>query len=350
MKKIINTGIIGFGLSGRVFHAPFLHLHPGFNISQIVERTSKESSKLYPEATIVKSYIDVLKDPAIELMVICTPNSLHYQMAKDSLLAGKHVVVEKPFTVTSTEADDLIQLSEKLNLRIFVYQNRRWDGDFLTIRQLLKSGALGELKEYEAHFDRFRPEPPRNVWREHINEGGGVLYDLGSHLIDQALQLFGIPNGLEAKITNQRNGSVVDDYFRIILYFKCLRVILTAGMLVRDPGPRYILHGILGSYIKYGIDPQEKDLREGRLPGSKNWGNESPDQWGMITIDYQDLNIHGSVETEAGCYQEFYRNVYDVLTGKAEMAVKPLEARNVIRIIELAFESNKLSKRIKVKL
>jgi len=349
MKKI-NTGIIGFGLSGRVFHAPFLHLDTGFNISKIVERNREESRTDYPYTEIVKNHTDILNDPAIELVVICTPNSLHYQMTKDSLVAGKHVVVEKPFTVTSAEADDLIRLSEKLNLRIFVYQNRRWDGDFLTIRKLLKSGTLGELKEYEAHFDRFRPEPPRNVWREQINEGGGVLFDLGSHLIDQALQLFGIPNSLEAKIASQRNGSLVDDYFSINLYFKCLRVILTAGMLVRDPGPRYILHGILGSYIKYGIDPQEKDLREGRLPGSKNWGNESPDQWGMITIDYQDVNIHGSVETEAGCYQEFYRNVYGVLAGHAEIAVKPVEARNVIRIIELAFESSKLNKRIKVKL
>lgn len=350
MKRIINTGIIGFGLSGRVFHAPFLHLHPGFNIRKIVERNKQESGMIYPGATVVKDYSDVLKDPAIDLVVICTPNSLHYQMAKDSLLAGKHIVVEKPFTVTSAQADDLIRLSEKLNLRIFVYQNRRWDGDFLTIRKLLKSGALGELNEYEAHFDRFRPEQPRNVWREQINKGGGVLYDLGSHLIDQALQLFGIPNNLEAKISSQRNGSKVDDYFRLILYFKCLKVILTAGMLVEYPGPRYILHGILGSYIKYGLDPQEKDLRGGRLPDSKNWGNESPDQWGMITIDYQDVNIHGAVETEAGCYQEFYKNVYDVISGKAEMAVKPVEARNVIRIIELGFESNRLNKRIKVKL
>jgi scyllo-inositol 2-dehydrogenase (NADP+) len=350
MKKKINTGIIGFGLSGRVFHAPFLHLDPGFKITKIVERNSEDSKTFYPEAEVVKDYSALLNDPLIELIVICTPNHLHFQMAKDSLLAGKHVVIDKPFTVSVKEANELIGLSLKINRKIFVYHNRRWDGDFLTIRKLLKSGALGELSEFEAHFDRFRPHITDHNWREEAKNGGGVLYDLGSHLIDQALQLFGTPHELEAEIASQRKGSKVDDFFRIILYYKNLRAILTAGMLVKAPGPRYIIHGLLGSFIKYGIDPQENDLREGLLPDTDDWGTESPEHWGLVTIDYLDLNVHGSIETEAGCYQEFYRNVYDVLINDSDIAVKTIEARNVIRIIELAFESSRKNQKMKVKL
>lgn len=350
MNKTINTGIIGFGLSGRVFHLPFLHLNPGFRIRKIVERNSDDSKTFYPDVVVVRNYTDLLNDPEIDLIVICTPNHLHYRMAKDCLKAGKHVVVEKPFTLNTIEADDLIRISEEADLRIFVYHNRRWDGDFLTIRKLLKSGALGDLNEYEAHFDRYRPEIPNHSWREEKNNGGGVLFDLGSHLIDQALVLFGLPGELEAEIEMQRNGSKVDDYFRIVLFYENFRVILTSGMLVSEPGPRYILHGVLGSFIKYGIDPQENDLRQGLAPESENWGTESPDKWGLITIDYLDLNVHGSIESEAGCYQEFYKNVHDVLTGNAEMVIKSSEARNVIRIIEFAQESSRVHSRIKVKL
>ena len=349
--KVINTGIIGFGLSGRVFHAPFLHLNPGFRIAKIVERNSEDSKTFYPEAVVVKDYKDLLKDSAIDLVVICTPNHLHFQMAMESLIAGKHIVVEKPFTVSTSEADELISIAGKYDRRIFVYHNRRWDGDFLTIRKLLKSGALGDLNEYEAHFDRYRPEISRDIWCEDNKiKGGGVLYDLGSHLIDQALLLFGIPSELEAEIENQRNGSWVDDYFRIVMHYKNLKAILTSGMLVSEPGTRYIIHGVLGSFIKYGIDPQENDLRQGLMPDSDTWGQESPEKWGLVTIDYLDVNVNGSVETEAGCYQEFYQNVYGVLVNGDEMAVKAWEARNVIRIIELAFESSRFQKKLKVKI
>lgn len=350
MEKIINTGIIGFGLSGRVFHLPFLQLNPGFRIRKIVERNSDDSKTFYPEVDVVRNYTDLLTDPGIDLVVICTPNHLHFPMAKDSLKAGKHIVVEKPFTIHTAEADELIKLSEESGKKIFVYHNRRWDGDFLTIRKLLKSGALGDLNEYEAHFDRFRPEIPVNAWREEKSNGGGVLYDLGSHLIDQALALFGVPLELEAEITSQRNGSRVDDFFRILLIYKNMNVILTSGMLVDDPGPRYILHGVLGSFIKYGIDPQENDLRQGLVPENNNWGVENPDKWGLVTIDYLDLNVHGAIETEAGCYQEFYRNVYDSLVNNEGMAIQPVEARNVVRIIEIAFESSRMKKRVKVKI
>ena len=340
-QKVINTAIVGFGLSGKVFHAPFIHVHNGFSIKKIVERHKQESKDIYPYIDIIKDYKDILNDPDIDLAVICTPNTLHYQMVKETLLAGKHVVIEKPFTPTSNEADELIELAKSKNLKIFVYHNRRWDGDFLTIQKLIKSGVLGNLQEYEAHFDRYKPELTKNVWRDEPISGGGILYDLGSHLIDQALVLFGKPNAIKADIQSQRKGSKVDDYFELHLLYDKLKVILKAGMLVKETEPRFILHGLLGSFIKYGIDPQEEELRQGQFPTGENWGIESPDTWGIVTIDYQDMNIHGNIETEAGCYQEFYNNVYDVLRNGAEMAVKPHEARNVIKMIELAFKSSK---------
>ncbi|MBE9491275.1 MAG: oxidoreductase [Bacteroidetes bacterium] len=348
-ENIINTGIIGFGLSGKVFHAPFLHTHPGFFLKKIVERHSDESRKIYPYVEIVRDFHDLLNDPGIDLVVVSTPNTLHFPMVNECLLAGKHVVVEKPFTPTSKEAEKLIQLAQSVNRKIFVYQNRRWDGDFLTIKKILKNKLLGDLQEYEAHFDRFKPELSPNAWRDEDKPGGGILFDLGSHLIDQALQLFGKPESIYADIQAQRKGSKKDDYFELNLFYPELKVILKAGMMVKEPGPRFILHGSKGSFIKYGIDPQENKLVEGLMPDTENWGMEKPENRGMLTTELNELYFDGHIETEPGCYQKFYENVYDVFVNNYEIAVKPEEARDVIRIIELAFESSKRKMEIKVK-
>jgi len=347
-KKTIQTGIIGFGLSGRVFHAPFLHTHHRFEIKKIVERHKTESESIYPYVQVVNDYYELLKDPDIELIVVCTPNTLHFNMVHESLKAGMHVVVEKPFTPTSIEADELIKLAESMNRKIFVYQNRRWDGDFLTISKILKTGVLGNIEEYEAHFDRYKPEINPLAWRDFPKPGAGILYDLGSHLIDQALCLFGKPASILADIQSQREGCEVDDYFRLQLKYEGHNVILIAGMLVENPGPRYVIHGVLGSYVKFGIDPQEEALQAGQMPEGDNWGAENPENRGMITIDYQDLKIDGRIETEPGNYMKFYDNVFDVLRNDGDTAITPGDARNVIRIIELAYESRRINKEIEV--
>lgn len=347
-QKTIQTGIIGFGLSGKVFHAPFLHTHPGFEIKKVVERNNEESKSIYPYVEIVEDHRNLLNDPEIELIIVCTPNTLHFKMVQECLNAGKNVVVEKPFTPTSREADELIKLANSVNKKIFVYQNRRWDGDFITIGKVLKSGMLGDIEEYEAHFDRYKPEINPYAWRDFPEPGAGILYDLGSHLIDQALNLFGKPKSVLADIQSQREESEVDDYFRLQLNYSTFNAILTAGMLVEDPGPRFVIHGHLGSFVKFGIDPQEKELQAGKMPEGEDWGADNPENWAMTTIDYQDLNIDGSIETEPGNYMGFYNNVYDVLRNDGTMAVQPEEARNVIRIIELAFESRRVNKEINV--
>jgi len=341
MKRVINTAIAGFGLSGKAFHAPFLHLHKGFALKKVLERHHEKSKEQYHDVTVVRQMDEILKDKEIDLVVICTPNVYHYEMVKSCIEAGKHVVIEKPFTHSYKEALELTELAGKKNVKLFPYQNRRWDGDFLTIKKILKSGALGDIQYYEAHFDRYSPDRKRAAWRDEELPGSGVLYDLGPHLIDQALQLFGSPESIEAVIQSQRDGSKVDDYFLISMYYPDKVAKVTAGMLVKDPGPRYIIHGNRGSFIKYGIDPQEAALRKGEMPDTEHWGEESPKTWGLVTIDYDDdLNFNGHVETEPGNYMAFYDNVYDVLTKGEKQAVKPTEAAEVIRIIEMAFEGS----------
>jgi predicted dehydrogenase len=339
--KSINTAIIGFGLSGRVFHAPFIHTHAGFKLLKVVERHGETSKELYPYITIAKDYKELLDDENLDLVIITSPNIFHFQQAKDLFEAGKHVVIEKPFTPTSAEADELIRIADKFGKKIFVYQNRRWDGDFKTVQQVVYHGYLEEILEYEAHFDRFDPGPRRSAWRDEPLPAGGVLYDLGSHLIDQALVLFGLPQAVFADIRSQRPGSKVDDYFEVNLYYERMKATLKASVFVKEQGPRYLIHGTKGSFIKYGTDPQEEMLKKGVMPDAPDWGKDDPIRWGVLNSETQGKWFCGNLETEPGNYMGFYDNVYDVITKGMEQAVKPEEARNVIRIIELAIESHK---------
>jgi len=338
--KKINTGIIGFGLSGKIFHAPFLHTHSGFNLKKIVERNCVESKKIYPYVEVVPDYQNLIKDKTLDLIAVCTPNMLHFYMVKEILKAGKHAIVEKPFTTTSKEADELIKIAKKKKRNIFVYQNRRWDGDFLTIKKILDGNLLGDLYEYEAYFDRYRPELSTN-WRDENIPGSGILYDLGAHLIDQALNLFGHPDKLNADIQLQRKNSSVDDYFRIELNYPNLEVVLTAGKLVEELGPRFILKGQKGTFTKFGIDPQEDALKKGLMPDSENWGKEGKEDWGIMDAIIEGKYCNCQIETLPGNYMGFYDNVYDVIINNNKIIVRPEEARNVIKIIEMAFDNSK---------
>jgi len=234
MRKKIQTAIVGYGLSGQAFHAPFLHVHDGFQLNKVVERNRTDSKKAYPYVEVVKNLGFILDDPEIDMVVICTPNVYHYEQTKKCLEAGKHVVIEKPFMPTAKECDEIIELAESKGLQLFVYHNRRWDGDFQTIQKVYRSGVLGDIQYFEAHFDRWAPERTRATWRDEDNPGSGVLFDLGPHLIDQALTLFGNPDYLMADIQSQRKGSMVDDYFKINLFYPETEVVLTAGVMVKD--------------------------------------------------------------------------------------------------------------------
>jgi len=341
MTRLIHTGIIGFGLSGKVFHAPFIHTHPGFHLAAIVERHHQLSKKVYPYVSVVEDYHDLLHDDSLELIVVATPNTLHFPMARDCMLAGKHVVIEKPFTPSTAEAEELIGISLETGKKIFVYQNRRWDGDFLTIRKLIEEEALGKIEYYEAHFDRYSPELKSNAWRDEDIPGGGILYDLGSHLIDQALTLFGMPDAVRAEILKERPGTEVDDSFDLELFYPDKKIRLVAGMMVKKPGPRYIVEGTEADFVKYGIDPQEAFLKEGVMPDLENWGQDDRTLHGKLIFQDNGEQKEKNIETLNGNYMAFYDNVFESLVKNNNSAVTAEEARNVIFIIEKAFESSR---------
>ncbi|MEJ2594990.1 MAG: Gfo/Idh/MocA family oxidoreductase [bacterium] len=343
---MINTAIIGYGLSGRVFHAPFIHTNENFDLKKVVQRKGDLAREHYPNVEIVRDYKALLHDPDLELIVIATPNEFHFQMAKDCLDAGKHIVIEKPFMPTSGEAERIISLAEQKKLNVFVYQNRRFDGDFMTLQQLIDSRWLGDINYFEAHFDRFSPKRTRAAWRDEVLPGSGILFDLGSHLIDQVLCLFGKPLALRAKVEKQRPGSMVDDFFEISMIYPEMTAVVTAGMLVRDHELRYRLEGSSGKYTKFGIDVQESHLKKGLMPVGDDWGEEPASDWGHLSLSKDGLVMEGTLKTKAGNYMDFYDNVYEVMRAKGEMVIKPREAMEVIRMIERAFESHDLNKEI----
>ena len=343
MNDPIKTAIVAFGAAGRFMHAPFIKTQPeNYDVIAVLERHKEESKELFPDAKIVRSIEELLAIAELELVIITTPNDTHFPYAKASLLAGKHVVVDKPFTITSADAAELIELSKQVNKTISVYQNRRYVCDFLTIKRLLHNKLLGDIHEFEAHYDRYRPDPKPNAWREEDAPGTGILYDLGAHLIDQALYLFGLPKTITADVRCQRPHAKAVDNFELKLDYDFKKVILKSGMLVREPGPRYMIHGTIGSFLKYGEDPQEVFLRAGKLPTEvPGWGVEKEEFYGLLHTEISDRIFREPYPSIKGDYGYYYQNLYKTIRENAPLREKPEHAYNSIRIIELAIESSK---------
>jgi scyllo-inositol 2-dehydrogenase (NADP+) len=299
---------------------------------------------------------EALADAAIQLIVVATPNETHYPLAKQALLASKHVVVDKPFAATSAEAGELRDIAHKRNLIIAPFHNRRWDGDFLTVRKILSSGDLGRLVTYESHFDRFRPLQREATWKESGNEANGMLFDLGPHLVDQALSLFGAPSAITASVRRDRDATDIEDAFDITLHYPRLLAHCRSTMLAAEPAPRFRLHGTRGSFRKYGVDPQEPALVGGAtvppMGDPRQWLGEDPSAWGTLAIAPEPADpghlIRTPVRTEPGDYRGYYANVRDAITGKENLAVKPEEGYQVIRLLELARQSSNEGRTLKV--
>ncbi|MDE3211690.1 MAG: oxidoreductase [Bacteroidota bacterium] len=350
MNKTIKVGLIGYGIGGQVFHAPVLSAVKGLQLS-VIRASNPEHVALaksrFPEARVVADSDTLFQDPTLELIVITVPNIYHLPLAKKALEAGKNVVVDKPFTITSQQADELIGVAESHNRMLSVFHSRRFDSDFRTVQQVIRSGTLGEIVEFESRYDRFRNYLKPQAWREEPQPGSGILYDLGAHLIDQALTLFGLPDSITADIRMQRPGAKVDDNFELILHYPALKVSLKAGMLVREPLERFIVLGMEGSFVKKGLDVQEEALKAGLRPGATPaWGVEPESIWGTLNTTFNGIHLKGLVESEKGNYVDYYQNIYEVLTGTAALAVTPQQARNVIRVIELAVQSHREAKTI----
>jgi scyllo-inositol 2-dehydrogenase (NADP+) len=317
---MIPVALIGYGFAGSTFHAPLIRAVPQLHLKTIVTTRSTPGVR------------DVFSDPSIELVVVATPTATHFEIARAALDAGKHVVVDKPFTVTAHEAEELISRARNAGRMLSVFHNRRWDGDYLTVRHCIQQGWLGQVYSYEVHYDRFRPHL-RNAWRERPGPGSGILYDLGVHLIDQTLQLFGLPHGLTADLLAQREGGETTDYFHLVLGYGCMRAVLHGSMLVAGPGPHFAVHGDRGSFLKYGMDPQEDALKAGRTPGDPQWGIDSPEHYGEL------ISSDGSrrrVETIRGSYETYYAAVARGIETGGPPPVDPNDALDAIRLIEAA--------------
>ncbi|MDV3309925.1 MAG: Gfo/Idh/MocA family oxidoreductase [Cyclobacteriaceae bacterium] len=344
----VNTALLSYGMSGEVFHAPLLEAHPGFKLTHILERSSNRAVKRYPTVKTVRSLDEILQDKTIELVIVNTPHDTHHELATRVLEAGKHAVVEKPFVVSVKEGEALIRLARERGVMLSAFQNRRWDGDFMTVQKVLQSGILGPLAEFEAHYDRYRPEVDRTTWKEGARPGSGIVYNLGTHMIDQALTLFGKPESLSAHIYIQRQGGVSPDYYDIRLYYPGFTAILKSSYLIRDPGPRYVAFGVHGTFTKYGLDPQEEALKNGGIPGSPGWGTEAKEWWGRIDTQIGDLHVQGAIETLPGNYLGFYDSIYAALREGKSPEVTAEQALMVIRIVELAMESSEKGRRVTV--
>lgn len=349
----IKVGLAAYGMSGQVFHAPFIHTNPYFELSKIVERSKELSKERYPYAMIVRSFEELVEDPAIELVVVNTPDATHYEYARMALEAGKHVIVEKPFTSTTAQGEELIALAAAKGLMLSVYQNRRWDADFLTVQEIISNGLLGRLVEYESTFARYRNFIKPDTWKETGKSGGGLTYNLGSHLIDQAILLFGMPEAVFADIDILRTDGKVDDYFMIRFIRPSLapdvKVTLKASYLMREAEPRFVLHGILGSFVKYGVDKQEAALLRGEMPDQPCWGEETEAELGWIHTEIDRQEISRKYPGIPGNYGGFYQNIYEHLRLGKPLQTGARGILNVIRVIEAAYRSQQERKIIELK-
>lgn len=352
----IGVGVLGFGLATTVFHAPFITAVPGFRLSSIVQRTGETAARAYPDTTILRSSDALLDRPDIELVVVATPNETHFTLARDALRAGKHVVIDKPFAGTSAQARELIELAQEKDLVLAPFHNRRFDGDFLTVRSLIASGKLGRIATVESHFDRFRPIPREGTWKETAHEANGLLMDLGPHLVDQAVGLFGLPLTITASVRSDRQGSAIEDAFDIALGYTDMIFWCRSSMIAAEASPRFLVHGTRGSYKKFGLDPQEPALVAGAhvpvLDSPEVWLAEDPSAWGTLTLapnPAEPANLSRStLPTELGDYRHFYVAVRDAIRGTGKLAISAEDGFEVIRLLELARQSSREGRTIQL--
>jgi scyllo-inositol 2-dehydrogenase (NADP+) len=337
---MIDVGLIGFGLGGRCFHAPVIRAVEGLRLAAILQRSGDSAAQLYPHARIVRSLDELLAIDSLSLVAISTPNQTHFPLAKRCLEAGKHVVVDKPFTTSVSEALELLQLAKKLGRVLSVYHNRRFDADFQALRKTVAAGDLGRVIRFEDTYDRFRPTSKPGAWREKAGPGSGILFDLAPHLIDQAFMLLGTPQALTADLRTERPGFLTDDAFDIFLHYpEGARALLRGTMMSANPRPRLIVLGEKGSYLKREFDPLEPNLRNGLIPSGPSWVVEKPENFGELTL-VENGNATTRKVGSIGDWREFYANVRDAILGKAPLLVTPQQILDVMVGLELSLKSS----------
>ncbi len=344
MATIAQVGLIGYGLAGSVFHAPLIQHTPGLALHSIVSSQRERLLRSFTDVHIHADVAPLLADPAVDAVVIATPNEQHAPLALAALRAGKHVLVDKPFALSTAEAVAVVDAARDAERVVCVFQNRRCDADFLSLRSVLASGTLGRVAECHSHFDRFRPQV-RDRWRESDAPGSGLWMDLGPHLLDQMLQLFGWPEAISADITAQRDGARSDDYFHAVLHYPAMRAIVHAGSLVAASAPRFAVHGSAGSYLKEGLDVQEDQLRQGIAPGAPGWGLD-PQHGLLVQVDAEGKVHRQTVDNAVGDYRRFYAAFRDAMLGEGEAPVSTEEALQLMRLLEAGRESAGSGRRV----
>ena len=331
--KQINIALIGYGFVGKTFHAPLIQSVDGLKLAVVASGNEEKVKQDLPEVTVIASAEQAIQHPDVDLVVIASPNATHAPLARLALNAGKHVVVDKPFTLDMHEARELIALAQEKQLLLSVFHNRRWDSDFLGIKQVIGQGTIGKVKHFESHFDRFRPEV-RLRWREQNVPGSGLWFDLGPHMIDQALQLFGLPQSVQGNIAALREGAEINDWAHVVLNYPQHKVILHCSMLVAGGVSRFTVHGDQGSVVKQNADRQEAQLLAGVIPASENWGRDDDK---MVIFDAAGQTQQQ--ETPCGDQRQYYINLRDALSGAIDNPVSPLEALAVMAVLEAAVQS-----------
>jgi predicted dehydrogenase len=339
MRDVLNVALLGYGYAGKTIHAPLIASVPGLNLVAVCSSQAEKVLADFPLVQVSTAVEQIFNQANIDVVVIATPNATHFDLARRALLAGKHVVVDKPFTVTAAQALELKLLAEQHARVLSVFHNRRWDADFLTLRALIASANLGAWVSFESSFNRYRPEV-KSRWREQAGVGTGLWYDLGPHLLDQALQLFGCPLALTADFAMQRQNAQAVDYFHVLLRYPRLRVILHSSMLVADDSPRFVLRGEAGSYTKWGSDPQEEALKRGEKPGATDWGQDHRN--GILSVPTAQGIETSSVPTLPGDYRQFFEQFRDAVLLNRANPVPLHDAVLTMELIELAGESAKL--------
>jgi predicted dehydrogenase len=336
---MIRVGLVGFGLGGRVLHAPVISSVDGLELAAVVERSTDVAAGRYPGIAVYRTLDALLADASLDLIVLTTPSGTHFELARQILAAGKNLVIDKPMCVTSAQVAELMKLAHEKRVLLAPYHNRRFDSDFRTVQKLVNEGTLGKLVGFEAAMDRWRPGATRARWKDDAAQGGGLLYDLGSHMAYLALILFGLPGAVSAEVGREREGVGADDAFTIRLRYSRLAVTLAANNLAAEPRPRFYLRGTRGSYSKHGVDPQEAALGQITRISDADWGREAEYEWGALTLDMDGKLETTRLEPLAGDYRLFYAGIRDALLGTGPAPVDALEGWRTIRLLEYAQQS-----------
>lgn len=343
---MLNVAICSYGMSGKVFHAPLISAESQLNLHTILQRSDNSALVDYPNVCIAKSFEELIQNPEIDLIVVNTPNEFHYSMTKAALLAGKHVVTEKPFILDLNQGQELISLAQQQQKILSVFHNKRLETDHLTVQKILDQSQLGRVIEIEWHYDRYRTNITHKAWKENNLPGAGTWFDLGIHMVDSMLCLLGRPQAVNADMRSLRRADGATDYFNVCFHYTDMRVLLRSNTFVSEKGATVSIHGDMGSFLKLGQDVQEQQLMKGVKPYEKNWAEHDADNYGILHSHISGTSNREKISSERGCYEIFYRNIADAILGKEELKFKPQEALLAVEMILVAEESNKLKKTI----